>query len=149
MVPTPGSYCKDEMKVCVERPGLGQSAVQIGGLGGLLLPPNAASRPEGGPGAKLQGTSWRWQRGGPCGLLRCWNCMEKGLCPQEGEESSHPRQAALSLWALAGEAGGLEEMQTAPSQSPCPLEPETRTLLPKIVHPKCGQPPPSFPRSWE
>lgn len=74
---------------------------------------------------------------------------QKGWRLQERKKKFTSRRSKWPCppWALAGGSPGVEEMQTAPSQSRWPLEPETRTLLPKIAHPKCGRPPPDFPRS--
>lgn len=51
--PTPWGCLEDQLRAHIEGLGLEKSPVQIIGLEGLFLPPVAASRPEGGPEAKL------------------------------------------------------------------------------------------------
>lgn len=153
MPPTPWSCLEDQLRVHTEGLGLEKSPVQITGLEGLLLPPVTASRPEGGPAARFWVASWRGKSsapGGPSGVLERLT-DRKATGPQKGK-SLHSRgvNGPVPLGPWQEGVQGPEEMQTALSQSPWPLEPETRTLLPKIAHPKCGQPPPNFPRSpWE
>lgn len=58
--------------------------------------------------------------------------------PWGGEARSHCRRAAPSPRPRrrGGEPRGLEEMQTAPSQSPWPLEPETKDPVTKNSSPQ-------------
>lgn len=54
------THClEDQLRAHTGGLGLEESPVQITGLEGLFLPPVTASRPEGGPGAKLWETSWK------------------------------------------------------------------------------------------
>lgn len=136
-LPASQSCREDQLRPHVIGTGLPQSSVQIGGLRELLLPPDTARGPGRGPGAQRREQSLEGAEHGPPVVLG----LPVGRLPGPGRGGGFTLRAALSLGPRRrGEepvgGGGPEEMQTAPSQSPWPLEPETKDPVTKNSSPQ-------------
>lgn len=126
---------EDQLRPHVIGTALPQSGVQIGGLQELLLPPDTARGPGRGPGAQHREQSLEGAERGPPVVLG----LPVGRLPGPREErrvhtAGGPVPGAQAV--CGGEPRGPEEMQTAPSQSPWPLEPETKDPVTKNSSPQ-------------
>ena len=66
----------------------------------------------------------------------CWSCQKEGFLGPREERRVQTAGGPVPQAQAGGELRGPEEMQTAPSQSPWPLEPETKDPVTKISSPQ-------------
>lgn len=132
--PASQSCREDQLRPHVIGTGLPQSGVQIGGLRELLLPPDTARGPGRGPGAQRREQSLEGAEHGPPVVLGLPVGRLPG--PREGRQVHTAGGPVPGAQAVGGEPRGPEEMQTAPSQSPWPLEPETKDPVTKNSSPQ-------------
>lgn len=136
-LPTSQGCPEDPLRLHVRGTDLPQSTVQIKGLLELLLPPDAARGPGRGPGAKLWGKSLEREEKCPSLPSRGAGTTSRKASRALGRRGQVHTTGGPVPWAqAAGESRGPEEMQTAPSQSPWPLEPETKDPVTKNSSPQ-------------